>query len=284
MSISIDTYKPKYLPQQVELSEKIKQDWPLATQKSIEELRQVYQAEDFDPNLNFYALQDTKVVGYLTVTKHDDIAEMEFPIVLDHNTEIGCQLFDYVLDQLKELGISQIQASASSVWGKTEVYAVGYGFQVDRVLIAQGSRLVRALPEVIEDLTIRGNFETEKLLLHKIMENLMRYSPKYINKQLDTLEKVVQDWHYYRLDEEIIGNALVIREPADSNRAYIFHFYFNALHKAKLGSFINNILANLDEDLEYVDVVLSGNFVDYLDIFESKGFKFTKINQYSKLL
>ena len=102
----IKTFQESFLPRQVEIGNAVLSTWLAAQQTPLDRLQQIYSQDDFDPETKFYALKDGEVVGFIPAKlTGEDVANLEFPIVLNDHEGATEPLMDYALEALKNKGV-----------------------------------------------------------------------------------------------------------------------------------------------------------------------------------
>ncbi|MCE7733651.1 MAG: hypothetical protein GPJ54_02155, partial [Candidatus Heimdallarchaeota archaeon] len=141
MTYVIKNYSEEYLQKQFEIGNSILSSWSGATQTSVENLKQVYSAENFDPETKLYAFKDDEMVGFITATikplkegEENLRANMEFPIVLEGHEAAEDLLYSKAIEVLRSKGVKRVQSRATDLWGETKDKAKIYGYEQKEVL------------------------------------------------------------------------------------------------------------------------------------------------------
>ncbi|MCH8906972.1 MAG: hypothetical protein IH840_07775 [Candidatus Heimdallarchaeota archaeon] len=155
MTFEIVSYTPDMIKKQVDLLWEITDQWDYPFGTSYASVEKQYSSKNFDPTTRFYAVEDGKLLGYITsatVTdlENGDYATSRFPMSISENPEIADRLMDSVVNRLRELGMQHIEAYAGPGMGNTEQMAKKYGFT------RKFTRFKRS-KITIDDLKVSGN-------------------------------------------------------------------------------------------------------------------------------
>lgn len=135
MSYTIKNYSEEYLEKQYEIGNEILSQWSGAGQSSVENLKQAYSQEGFDPEMKFYAFKGDEMVGFCTSAQipnqrgdEPKKAFIEFPLVTEGHEEAVELLFATALGTLREKGYKAVRCRAGDGWTGTKSQVEKYDF------------------------------------------------------------------------------------------------------------------------------------------------------------
>ena len=135
MSYTIKNYSEDYLEGQFEIGNAILSTWNGAAQSSVENLKQTYSQEGFDPEMKFYAFKGDEMVGFCTSSdipnQSDDDpkkAFLEFPLVKKDHEDAAEQLFSTALGTLRDKGYKAVRSRAGEDWVGSSDYIDKYDY------------------------------------------------------------------------------------------------------------------------------------------------------------
>jgi len=132
----IKHYQAGYEVDQERVGKEVAQSFVFPHQTPAERLKQLYSAENFDPQTRLYAFKGDEMVGFLTSSilpvEEEDIvkASVTPPIVLkDHEKAIDL-LFSKAFDVLKSKGVKKVSTNIGALYNISEelVKKLGYVF------------------------------------------------------------------------------------------------------------------------------------------------------------
>lgn len=180
MNLVIKTYNPQFISDQVRIGKKVTMNWGYYSQSSFDELKQAYSRKEFNPKTKLYALDNDKVIGFITSKIiEEDLAEIAPPIVEDNDYEICTKLLQECINQLKNLGMKQIRITSCPSWGLTDRLVNDFKMKFDAYL----------LQEYLEDL---DNFKSTLTISKKTKTKIDNTNLKIINYDVRYRDQVAE--------------------------------------------------------------------------------------------
>lgn len=119
----IKQHQEEFIEDQFKVGSEVVKDWKYFGQTPVEQLKQIYSREDFDPETRLYCFKDDKLVGFLTAnineTEEEKFGFLRLPYVLPEHKKAEDLLFDTIVNVFNKKGIKKIKADASEHWGNT---------------------------------------------------------------------------------------------------------------------------------------------------------------------
>ena len=136
----IKPYDESYIEKQVEIGTSFAERWLAYGQSSVEQVKQNYSRENFDPDTRLYCFEGDEMVGYIGA----NIAEVEeenikrantrLAFVLPGHEEAFNLLYDQLLEVLKKKGVSEIESPQLKQHDNYYELAEGLGFSFSRTI------------------------------------------------------------------------------------------------------------------------------------------------------
>ncbi|MHA2251184.1 MAG: hypothetical protein ACXAD7_12545 [Candidatus Kariarchaeaceae archaeon] len=221
MPYDIRNYKEEYLEKHVEIGTAIYKKWTGQVQSSIEQLKQSYSGENFDPTTKFYAFKGDEMVGFLTASiqpKEDDqtlTARMEFPVVLEGHEVAANQLLRNAYDSLKSKGVKSVLSRASKKWGETMKFASELNYEkantISKISVFNPQDIaLNTDTSDVEQFDLERDLESTVKTFTKVFNISDETQIDNIRNQLKTLEEQVHKIHAQCIIRE--GDQMVARQ------------------------------------------------------------------------
>ncbi|MCE7736742.1 MAG: hypothetical protein GPJ54_17805 [Candidatus Heimdallarchaeota archaeon] len=225
MSYTIKNYSEDYLEQQFELGNSVLNKWPGAGQTSVENLKQAYSAENFDPELKIYAFKDEELVGFCTANPIANQAEgeekkafLEFPIVKEGYEDAAEQLFSTALNTLRSKGFKAVRTRAGKDWTGTPELVDKHGYKFHSELFKRATFNPKEID--LNNLTESGsieqlNFDTHTKQLTELIKNEYSITDEQAKGAVDNLINLKSQTvsHDIILDNDAIVARMLIYYP-----------------------------------------------------------------------
>ncbi len=134
----IKGYNEDFIEDQVNIGSTLAKEWLAYTQSNVEQVKQVYSRDDFDPETRLYCFKDDKMVGYIGATIRDDeeekikISQTRLAFALPGHEEAYDLLYDELLKVLKKKEVKRIESPQNNLNGNTYELAKKKGFEYSR--------------------------------------------------------------------------------------------------------------------------------------------------------
>ncbi|MHA2168828.1 MAG: hypothetical protein ACXAB7_02845 [Candidatus Kariarchaeaceae archaeon] len=299
MSYDIRNYKEDYLEKHVEIGTEVYKKWTGQDQSSVDQLKQAYSGEGFDPSTKFYAFKGDKMVGFLTATiqpQEEDkplTARMEFPVVLEGHEAAAKQLLDNAYDTLKTKGVTSVLSRASDKWGATKKFASELGYE-------EANTISRISVSSTEDITVDAETsDVEQFNLERDLESTLKTFAEFFNitdetqienlrNQFKTLHEQVHEIHAQSIIRD--GDQMVARQlmysPKGNPENVIFGQPIAIGDNAKENTkkvIAKNIAIAKEKGLSTLTFSIFGALLEKEDDFSAMGFKFEEsLTMYKK--
>ncbi|MHA2276782.1 MAG: hypothetical protein ACXAC2_13500, partial [Candidatus Kariarchaeaceae archaeon] len=299
---TIKNYSEDYLEQQYEIGNSVLSKWPGAGQTSVENLKQAYSRENFDPELKFYAFKDNEMVGFCTSAQIPNLpkgeekkAFLEFPIVKEGYEDAAELLYSTALDTLRNKGYKAVRTRAGDDWTGTHEQVKKYGYEFHSDLFKRASFNpteidVSNLPQPGEISQLDFDKHTDQLI--ELVKNEYGVNDDQAKGAVDNLINLKDQTisHEIILDEDkIVGRLLVYRptpdtaDKVDFTRAIAVGEKSQEYRERLMRSAITKLKQN--PEINRARVYLNGNIMDQEDLYSSLNLKFeTPLSFYEKVL
>lgn len=191
----IERYKEEYLEDHVRIGASIYNQWPMGGQTKIDQLREAYSKDDFDPETRLYAFERDEMVGFITCAmRDDDSAFFEFPYVVEEHREAEDLLIQRAMEVLKGKGAKKLVARAGEYWGRSGELARAYGFTKTEDLALRGEVTLNYKGDTITD---------------RITDEILNYTAENVEeKHRDALTEYIRGKVPDERIETMVNNAL----------------------------------------------------------------------------
>lgn len=291
MQYEIRTYSEDFLEKQFEIGNSILKDWPGTGQTQVENLKQLYSQQGFDPETKFYAFhpETGEMVGFQTATikplkDGEEIlrANMEFPLVQEEHEEVVDQLMQYAMTRLKEKGVARVQSRGSPQWGKTMNYVEKYGYELKRTLNQSGTTNISNIDSKASTHTRAFAEETDLELVREMYLQKMKMPEAQLENQLQFIKanpEAIASWNVMVVNGKLLGNSVVTYLGGDKSKAIMANVYAEAgegltEEEVRAEVFHANVQSLNAKGVEELNVLLFGNFLNKLEEYEKLGFAF----------
>lgn len=285
MTYEIRTYSEEYLEKQFEIGNSHLKDWPGTGQTQVDNLKQYYARDNFDPETKFYAFKDGEMVGFQTATikplKEGETvvrANMEFPLVVEGHDAAIDLLMEHAMHALRAKGVGRVQSRGSPLWGNTMDLVTKYNYELKRTLSQSG---VMSLSNY-SDSGIEGArpFEESDLdAVRRMYIEEMKMPEQQVDNQFNFLSAnpdAIAAWNLYIEDGVVLGNSIVTYLGGDRSKGIMSNIFASGEREAEIREKILNAhLRQLKErGVEELTVLLFGQWLDRQSEYEKYGMQF----------
>lgn len=291
MPYTIKNYSEDYLEQQYELGNSVLSKWPGAGQSSVDNLKQAYSGENFDPEMKFYAFNGEELVGFCTAAPVQNQPEgeekkafMEFPIVKEGHENAFEQLFDATINKLSSKGYKAVRARGGDDWTGTTEWVEKYGYKYHSVLFKRATFKpneidLSSFPEPGEISQLDFDKHTDQLI--DLVKNEYGVNDDQAKAAVDNLVNLKDQTLSHEIileDTKIIGRLLVYypnledKETVVFTRAIVVGDKADELRDRLMRSAITRLQRN--EEITKAQIFLNGNIIDREDLYASLNVEF----------
>ncbi|MHA2100226.1 MAG: hypothetical protein ACW99A_16245 [Candidatus Kariarchaeaceae archaeon] len=292
MGYEIRTFRDEYLEKHVEIGSSILSNWLGAQQTPLERLQKSYSSSNssFDPTTKFYAFMNNEIVGFLTSGIDENVATMEFPIVLSEHLEAEKLLIDAAYSSFKSKGITQVLSRASPTWGKTLDFVGEYDYQREKILWISSRLYVDKFDLTtditdVEDVDINSDLDEIKPILMELREMTSEDVDSYF-EALKNITDRITSWKIVREDGKIVGHDVLVQDKFDSKKARMNAIYAAGVNPELIRDkiMVAHVKAALDNDIRYIDSFFWGPTEEMYKDYTKYGFENSDVTRYSKKL
>lgn len=298
MSYTIKTYEESFIDKQVELGIKATENWVGYSMTTVENLRNSYSQEDFDPETRLYAFKGDEMVGFLTcyIAEVDGEKEAHYrlPIMLEGNEEGAQQLIEKSVEVLQKKGAKKIITAFKDDWGNHKNYVDNFNFELN-----PDQSTTFALTK-INDLTVpqvNSEYSIEELDLEKHGEALVNIfrdgfglTQEAAENNLNLIKSFDQDnmiSHSAIFENgEIVGRLLLYKPTPEADFAYLGNIFAPSDKEEEFYDlFMNHVVKKSNEKgVTMINKTILGENLNKSN-YEKYGFKFEHvINSYTRYL
>ncbi len=212
-------YEKGFEIEQERINITVAKNWAYPRVIPVDQLRETYYKDDFDPQTVLYCFDDNKgMIGFVTsqiLEKENEIkrARLSFPFVLPGYDKAIEMLFERIIEVLRDKNV-QIVHSSFGLWGGSNEWAEKWGYKrIDEIGVLYGLDInSTTFNEEAEDVT---PFDPEtdlddcvKIFVteYKLPEDDVKNFTKYIFTNEDTLAYCV-----FREKSEIVATGAIMR-------------------------------------------------------------------------
>ncbi|MHA2031877.1 MAG: hypothetical protein ACW99A_20485 [Candidatus Kariarchaeaceae archaeon] len=299
MSYEIRNYKEEYLEKHVEIGTAVYKDWIGQVQTTVDQLKQVYSGENFDPETKFYAFKDDKMVGFLTATvqpQEEDkpiTARMEFPVVLEGYEEANNELFNVAYETLKNKGVTSILSRAGPKWGSTLKFVKEQGYTEENV-ISRSSIFdpndisIEADTSKVEEFVSERDIEAALELFVEVFNINDDTQIENLRTQFATLEEQVAKIYAQstiRDGDKMVGRQLMYAPLDDPDTAIMAQVIVvgDNVEENSRRLLARNLEIAKEHGVKRINFTIRDNILDREEEFTKLGFKFDEnLKMYKK--
>jgi len=194
---NIKPYNESYIEKQVEIGNFYAQKWITYGQSSVEQVKELYSRDNFDPETRLYCFKGEEMVGYIGATIQDleeekiKRAQTRLAFVLPGHEEAFGLLCNKLFEILKGKGVSEIQTPQTKFLDNYIELAEDYGFSklrtVNEIFIGKPAKMANIELDVE---AFEYNHETDaeelKEMFFKAYENFGREGiENYVNRMAE---------------------------------------------------------------------------------------------------
>ncbi|MBU7013835.1 MAG: hypothetical protein HXS52_07295 [Theionarchaea archaeon] len=285
MTYIINSYQEAFVEDQERVGKEVTKNWKSFEQSSVDQLRQVYSAPDFDPETRFYCFRDNELVGFLTSNIIKDVtprkANLEFPLVLPAHEEAESLLFEKALDVLRGKGVKVVRTRVSKAWGKTYDMAQrwGYTFVEEQGVTYSADLTGVSIPESTGlDRVEEYDYQRDCQQMVDIFVKHYGMTPEQAQANFDALADAADQVISHvviRKNGQITGRALALRYRNDPTRGHTGAFFVTD-EKQRLPLVARIVKDCMAKRVTTLEAALFGDMLKDKDVissmFESLGF------------
>ena len=193
----IKPYDESYIEKQVEIGNYFAQKWITYGQSSVEQVKELYSRDNFDPETRLYCFKGEEMVGYIGATIQDleeekiKRAQTRLAFVLPGHEEAFGLLCNKLFEVLKEKEVSEIQTPQTKFLDNYIELAEDYGFSklrtVNEIFIGKPAKMANMDLDVeVSEYNHETDAEELKEMFFKAYENFGREGiENYVNRMAE---------------------------------------------------------------------------------------------------
>ncbi len=194
---TIKPYNESYIEKQVEIGNYYAQKWITYGQSSVEQVKEVYSRENFDPETKLYCFKGEEMVGYIGATIQDieeekiKRAQTRLAFVLPCHEEAFALLCNELFNVLKKKEVSEIHTPQTKFLDNYIELAEEYGFSklrtANEIFIGKPEKMIGMEMNVeASDYNNETDAEELKEMFFKAYENFGREGiENYVNRMVE---------------------------------------------------------------------------------------------------
>ena len=274
----IKQYQEEFIEDQFKVGSEVVKDWKYFGQTPVEQLKQAYTREDFDPETRLYCFKDEKLVGFLTAavteTEEERFGFLRLPFVLPEHKDAEELLFNEITEVFKKKDIKKIRADASNHWGNTLELVKKWNFEkkVDSfyIYLADVKDLSIEKDDKIEVLPFDYEKDVEPMV--EIFMKKYGYTEEAAKQNFETIKNFdgVIAHLIVRKDDKIVGRALayLTDDPKLAINGYIFGE--EEVKKTLLAEIVEK---SKEKEVEKLQMFFNHQTKNIIPTYEKYGFK-----------
>lgn len=300
MPYTIKNYSEDYLEQQFELGNSVLSKWTGAGQTSVDNLKQAYSAESFDPELKFYAFKGEELVGFCTTNPipnqpegEEKKAFLEFPIVKEGHEDVAEQLFSKAITTLQSKGFKAVRTRAGKDWIGTQELVEKYEYKYHSDLFRRATFNPKEID--VSNLPEPGDikqldFETHTDQLTELIKNEYTITDDQAKAAVDNLINLKDQTVHHDIildNDTIVGRMLVYypnpetKDTVDFTRPITIGDKGLEYRERLVRSAVTKLRSN--PEITKARIYLPANAVDGKEMYGSLDLKFeTPLSFYEK--
>ena len=274
----IKQYQEEFIEDQFKVGSEVVKDWKFFGQTSVEELKQAYSRENFDPETRLYCFKDEKLVGFLTAavneTEEERFGFLRLPFVLPENKDAEELLFNGIVEVFKKKGIKNIRAQASEHWGNTLELVKKWNFEKkEENFYVYSANLKEIALDKNDKIEVRSfDYEKDVESMVEIFKEKYGYTEEAAKQNFETIknfDRVIAHLIVQK-DENIVGRALAYL--TDDSRLAINGYMFgdDNIKKALLAEIIEKCK---EKNVEKLQMFFNLPNEQLIPTYEKLGFK-----------
>jgi hypothetical protein len=292
MVYEIRTFDDSYLEKHVEIGSSILSKWLGAQQTPLERLQKAYSSSNpnFDPTTKFYALRNNEIVGFLTSGIDNDVAMMEFPVVLSEHQDAEKLLIEAAYSSFRSRGITQVLSRASPTWGKTTDFVDEYGYEREKILWISSRLYLDKYTLDIDTLdVIEVDIEKDLDEIKPILMKWRDLKSEEVDSYFESLKRITEritSWKIIRKEGKIVGHDVLVQDKFDPNKARMNAIYAVGEDAEQIRDKImtSHVNAAVESNIKYIDNFFWGPTEQLYKDYTKYGFENSDVTRYSKKL
>ncbi|MFW9851619.1 MAG: hypothetical protein ACFFDS_01605 [Candidatus Thorarchaeota archaeon] len=274
----IKQYQEEFIEDQFKVGSEVVKDWKFFGQTSVEELKQSYSQEDFDPETRLYCFKDEKLVGFLTAavneTEEERFGFLRLPFVLPEHKDAEELLFNEIVEVFKKKGIKKIRAQASNLWGNSLELVKKWNFdKKDENFYVYIADLKEVAVDKNDKIEIRSfDYEKDVEPMVEIFKEKYGYTEEAAKQNFETIknfDRVIAHLIVQK-DENIVGRALAYLTDDPKLAINGFMFGDDDVKKAMLSEIIEK---SKEKEVEKLQMFFNLPNKQLIPAYEKLGFK-----------
>ncbi|MHA1516045.1 MAG: hypothetical protein ACTSPF_10965, partial [Candidatus Heimdallarchaeaceae archaeon] len=193
----IKPYDESYIEKQVEIGNYFAQKWITYGQSSVDQVKELYSRDNFEPETRLYCFKGNEMVGYIGATTQDleeekiKRAQTRLAFVLPGHEEAFALLCNELFEVLKKKGVTEIHTPQTKFLDNYIELAEDYGFSklrtVNEIFIGKPEKMVgMELDVYASDYNHETDAEELKEMFFKAYENFGREGiENYVNRMAE---------------------------------------------------------------------------------------------------
>lgn len=279
---TIKQYQKEFIEDQFKVGSEVVKDWKYFFQTSVEQLKQTYSREDFDPETRLYCFKDDKMVGFLTARvvegEEPKFGFLRLPFVLPKYEEVAELLFNEILEVFKKKGVNNIKTIATDFWGNTLDLIKRWNFNEKDASFYLYELDMKNIPDFEIDETIEiedFNYETDLDQIIKIFIEQYNYTEEQAIRNFEAFRNNANVYAHLVVKEknEIKGRALAYftEDPKVAINGYIYG-------ESKIREMLQREIfrKSKEKKVEKLQMTFNRQNVDKIQLYEEFGFKLLK--------
>ncbi|MCK4896201.1 MAG: hypothetical protein KAS47_05290 [Candidatus Heimdallarchaeota archaeon] len=194
---TIKPYDESYIEKQVEIGNYFAQKWITYGQSSVDQVKEVYSRDNFDPETRLYCFKGDEMVGYIGATIQDieeekiKRAQTRLAFVLPGHEEAFALLCNKLFEVLKRKEVAEIHTPQTKFLDNYIELAEDYGFSklrtVNEIFIGKTGKMTSMDMDVeASDYNHETDAEELKEMFFKAYENFGREGiENYVNRMVE---------------------------------------------------------------------------------------------------
>ncbi len=275
---TIKQYQEEFIEDQFKVGSEVVKDWKYFGQTPVEQLKEAYSRDDFDPETRLYCFKDDQLVGFLTAaineTEEERFGFLRLPFVLDDHKDAENLLFNEIIEVFKKKSIKRIRAQASEHWGNALELVERWNFEKKEDSFSVYIANLKDTKIDKDDTLEVQSFDYEKDVepMVEIFKKEYGYTEEAAKQNFETIknfDKVIAHL-IVRKDDNIIGRALSYLTD-DSKLA--INGYMYGEDEVKKALFAVIVEKCKEKDVEKLQMFFNPQTKDLIPTYEKFGFK-----------